>query len=307
MGSEEIKLENMLSPLTGSTNLNVIDVFEVEKIIELYKKQINIDVTRYFDKLDKISLLKCNDTGYLFYTPFSIIGDDMFYKELSSIRTNYYSERWEHKKALRFLKKEDKILEIGSGFGTFIKLLRYNQIYDVKGLELNPHAVNKCKEEKLNVENYLIEVEASTSIECYDAVCFFQVLEHITKVYDFIDSSLKTLKKGGQLIIGVPNNNPYLFISDKWHTLNLPPHHAGLWNEKSLESLEKVFPIKLKKIEFEPLVNSYEYFVKIQIDNSKYLKKLMLKALVRVAPKLLNFFYCKLVNGRNVLAVFVKQ
>ena len=188
-----------------------------------------------------------------------------------------------------------------------MELLQKNGIFDVKGLELNPNAVKKCKEKGLNVENNLIENEAFTNIEYYDSVCHFQVLEHIFSVNEFIGASLKTLKKGGKLIIGVPNNNPFLFISDKWHILNLPPHHAGLWNEKSLESLEKVFPIKLKKIEFEPLVNSYDYFIKIQTDNAKYLKRLILKALVRVAPKLLKYFYCKLVNGRNVLAVFVKQ
>ena len=179
MGSKKGNVENIVSPLTQSTNLDIIDFFEVEKIINLYKKEINIDVSRYFDKLDKISLVRCNDTGYLFYYPFSVIGDDLFYEELSTVRTNYYSERWEHNEALKFLKKEDKILEIGSGFGTFMELLQKNGIFDVKGLELNLNAVKKCKGKELNVENNLIENEALTSIGYYDSVCYFQVLEHI--------------------------------------------------------------------------------------------------------------------------------
>ncbi len=306
MGNKKGKLDKVVSPLTKSDNLDVIHTFEVQKLVELYKNEINIDVARYFGKLKTVSLLRCNDTGYLFYVPFSVIGDDKFYKELSSIRTNYYSERWEHIKALQFLNKEDKILEIGSGFGAFIKLLQEKEIYNVKGLELNPLAVSKCIDEKLNVEERLIEEEAFTKIEYYDVVCYFQVLEHITAVHEFIESSLKTLKKGGKLFIGVPNNNPYLFVSDKWHTLNLPPHHAGLWNKKALKSLEKIFAVQLKKLEYEPLANSYEYFFKIQTENANYFKKIILKTFHKIAPNLLKRSYCQFVNGRNVLAVFEK-
>lgn len=307
MGSKKGKLEKVVSPLTKSTNIEIIDTFEVAKIVELYKLQINLDVSRYFNGLSEISLLKCNITGYLFYAPFSIVGDDSFYEELSSTRINYYSERWEHKKVLQFLKKRDTVLEIGSGFGAFIKLLQRNEICNVKGLELNPLAVSKCKEDGINVENKLIEDEAITKTEYYDVVCCFQVLEHITLVHEFLESSLKTLKRGGKLIIGVPNNNPYLFISDKWHTLNLPPHHAGLWNKKSLKSLERIFSIKLEKLEYEPLSYSYDYFFKIQLENANLFKRMILNIFNEIAPNLVKKLFCKFINGRNVLGVFVKE
>ncbi|OOG62331.1 bifunctional 2-polyprenyl-6-hydroxyphenol methylase/3-demethylubiquinol 3-O-methyltransferase UbiG [Flavobacterium sp. A45] len=306
MGSKKNKLGDFLSPLTKSNKLEIIETFDVAIIIELYKRQVNIDVSRYFNELEEISLIKCVETGYLFYAPFSVVGDDRFYEELSTTRTNYYSERWEHKKIIEFLTEKDKILEIGSGFGAFIKLLHENKIFDIKGLELNKLAVAECVSSGLNVEAKLIEEEALTKFEYYTVVCSFQVLEHITGVYEFIESSLKTLKKDGKLIIGVPNNNPYIFISDKWHTFNLPPHHAGLWNKNSLKSLEKIFPIKLANLEHEPLENTYDYFLNIQILNANYFKKTFLKGLNKITPNLLKFFYCSFVKGRNVLAVFVK-
>jgi hypothetical protein len=41
----------------------------------------------------------------------------------------------------------------------------------------------------------------------------------------------------------------------------MPPHHVGLWGSVSLRYLEKVFPIKLLEMHYEPLqeyhVDSY--------------------------------------------------
>lgn len=298
--------EKILSPLTLSEKVREIETFDVNQIIDNYLK-INVNVSNYFKNLNVVSLYECIETGYRFYHPFTTIGDDVFYEDLSQNRPNYYSSRWEHKRALNFIDKRDLILEIGSGFGLFIEFLNSNSINNVTGLELNPLAVKKCQELGLNVNQILIQEQAINYFETYDVVCYFQVLEHITEVKSFIQSSLDTLKKGGRLIIGVPNNNPYIFISDKFHTLNLPPHHAGLWNKKSLKALEKKFPVLLEKLEFEPLENTYDYFLQVQIENATFIKKKIIKTLKRFFPKTLKYVCCRLFNGRNILVVFTKQ
>ncbi|MGO4819492.1 class I SAM-dependent methyltransferase [Flavobacterium sp. W22_SRS_FP1] len=302
----ENKQNTILSPLTKSSNVEKILEIDSNHIIQKYKKEISIDVIRFFKNYKTVSLYKCLDTGYKFYYPFTSVGDKEFYEDLSKNRKNYYSDRWEHKKALKYIGEDTSVLEIGSGFGAFLKLLRVNKI-ESKGLELNPLAVIKCKEEDLDVSQKLIQEEAETSKSSYDAVCSFQVLEHITEVHSFIESSVEVLKKSGKLIIGVPNNNPFLFINDKYHTLNLPPHHAGLWDENSLKSLENIFSIQLVNIEFEPLEVSYSYFIDFQINNATnvFVRKL-LTLLNKRMPILLKKIICRFVKGRNVLAVFKK-
>ncbi|MDG1731298.1 MAG: class I SAM-dependent methyltransferase [Algibacter sp.] len=285
----------------GETKL--VETFNTSEIIADYKN-MNIDVQRFF-KEDSILLYECVRTGYRFYYPFSTIGDAKFYDDLSKDRNNYYSHRWEHKIALNYINKSDSVLEIGSGFGVFLNLLKQKKI-KAKGLELNPHAVKQCKSQGLDVKEALIQQEALQLKNAYSIICYFQVLEHITEVHDFIKSSLDTLKKDGKLIIGVPNNNPYLFINDKYHTLNLPPHHAGLWNKKSLKSLETIFPLKLEEITFEPLVKTYSYFLNFQINNSNVLVKIILKTLNKLIPRILKKVLCKFIKGRNVLVVFKK-
>ena len=66
-----------------------------------------------------------------------------------------------------------------------------------------------------------------------------------------------------------------MFINDKYHTLNLPPHHAGLWNKNSLKSLGKIFPLELEVLEFEPLEESYDQFINHLLSKKQkfYLRK----------------------------------
>tara|TARA_R110001583_G_scaffold162719_1_gene314999 strand:- start:54153 stop:55055 length:903 start_codon:yes stop_codon:yes gene_type:complete len=298
-------MNKLKSPLAiNSDSIKLVSILKNNKIIKNYNK-IGIDVSRFFKK-SEIKLYKCNKTGYRFFYPFSTIGDALFYEELSKNRKNYYSRRWEHSEALNYINNSDLVLEIGSGFGSFLNLLKENKIVS-KGIELNPYAVIKCKEDGLNVEEKLIQEEIKNKKEQYDVVCYFQVLEHIVEVNSFINSSIKALKKGGKLIIGVPNNNPYLFINDKYHTLNLPPHHAGLWNKQALKSLENIFPLKLESLIFEPISVTYPYFIESYIKNlNNPLIKIVIQVIHKLIPKILKLVVCNFIKGRNVVAIYKK-
>jgi SAM-dependent methyltransferase len=268
--------------------------------------EMNIDTTEIFAGLEEVQLYECIKTAYRFYYPFNIIGGSEFYEKLSLNRKNYYSDRWEHNKALEFINSKDSVLEIGSGSGLFIDKLQSKGIRN-KGLEINPHAIRECQAKGLNVIGSLVEEEAKQNHGKYDVVCCFQVLEHITDVRAFIESSVSLLKKDGKLIIGVPNNNPYLHVSDKYHTLNLPPHHAGLWNKKSLLALKELFPINIQAIKFEPLSLSYDYFIDFQMNHhpNKIYRKLLI-SINNFMPGLLRKFHYKTISGRNILAVYSK-
>ena len=85
--------------------VELIEEFSSEKIISSYN-DMGIKVDRFF-KEKSFSLYKCTKTGYRFYYPFEIVGDAEFYEDLSKNKSNYYSERWEHKKALKYIEKTD--------------------------------------------------------------------------------------------------------------------------------------------------------------------------------------------------------
>jgi SAM-dependent methyltransferase len=298
-----MKIE-LSSPLYKDGLVDRIEVFDTSKICYAYNT-MGIDVSRFFEGAKEVVLYECRETGYRFYYPFSTIGDADFYKDLSLNRENYYSTRWEHLKILPTIRKEDKVLEIGSGFGVFLKLLKNKGICG-EGIELNPEAITTCEKEDLKIHNVLIDEFSKQHPEQFDVVCYFQVLEHVTNVHDFIEDSLKALKPEGRLIIGVPNNNPYLFVNDKYHTLNLPPHHAGLWNLKSLKSLEKNFKVKIESVSYEPLEKTYSQFLNTYINNSNILYGKILKIVNRISPILLKKVLCNFIDGRNILVVYRK-
>jgi SAM-dependent methyltransferase len=297
------------SPVTYSSNITLLRSFDIEKIKALYLQETKINVSRFFDAEKIIELYQCNDTGYRFYYPFTIYGDNKFYQDLNELNSWYYQDnRWEHPLALTLLKSSDKILEIGSGDGFFIKLCKKNNVNNIVGLELNTAAASKATKEGNTIHNQTIQDYSQNHVSEYDVVCNFQVLEHIVDIKSFIDASLQVLKIGGKMIIAVPNNNPYLFMWDDYHTLNLPPHHAGLWNKTVFKNIENTFPIKNIQSFTEPL-GEIKHWMSLKINHTK--KTNPFKAFfLFLIPSFIYKPYVKnnrdKIEGRNILIVFEK-
>lgn len=237
---------NPQSPVTGNCNTTLTDTFECGDVIGLYKNQLDMDVSAYFGHGDQFHLFRCDETGYRFYHPKGMDGDGNFYANLQQqLGDGYYHDwKFENQIALDLLDMNHRVLDIGCGIGKFLSRAK-EKAAEVTGLELNEKAVQVCRNNGLNVFNELIGDHARHKPEHYDVVCMFQVLEHIYDVRSFLEESLAVLKKGGKLVIGVPNNEPYFQGYDKYCTLNLPPHHMGLWNKTVFEKMAPMLGLKL--------------------------------------------------------------
>jgi len=292
---------NIISPVTGKNNIRVVRKLNSEKIKKQYKEEFNIDIS--FEGIDEIFIYECKDSLYRFYYPSKLVGDGPFYESLQrNTPSSYYSWRWEHEKALDEINKDDFVLDIGCGSGYFLSKA-LDRTNNIQGLEYNDLAIQHCKEKNIPVVKSDIQDFSKNKEGVYDIVCAFQVLEHIYDVKSFIDSCIRVLKPDGKLIIGVPNNNPYLHKHDLYHTLNLPPHHIGLWNKKSLKRLPLFFPMKNYKLQIEPNFN-YDYWIEIQTNHYLGDKKIGRLA-KRVANRLFKRFN-KYIDGRNLLAIYKK-
>ncbi|MBW8684526.1 class I SAM-dependent methyltransferase [Chitinophaga rhizophila] len=303
----------MKSPVTGGNRVELITTFPTDSIVKIYQDNLKVDTRRFFKGVPAVELYECTETGYRFYHPETILGDGQFYADLHKDNEGYYSKtRWEHKYAIGQIKATDKVLEVGAGDGFFLEQLKKANI-DALGLELNQDAIAKGAKKGLRMSGEMIEDHAAAHPETYDVVCCFQVLEHIYNVKSFLDGCIKALKKGGKLIIAVPNNNPYMFKQDKWHTLNLPPHHAGLWNKKAFMELQNFYNITPQDIIVEPLSNMKPFAKQWYLAQRNYFKetKPVLGGIMSLVPRPVYKAVVKLfspwIDGCNIVAVFTKN
>ena len=241
-----------VSPITKAAGTKLFAQFKAEDVIRLYHEQLNIDVSRFFTNNSVFNLYKCTQTGYKFYHPQELAGDGKFYESLQRQLGSEYYHGWkfENQLALNQIKNGDEVLDIGCGTGNFLARVK-EKTNEAYGLELNDEAVNVCRSRGLNVYREFIQDHAASRKGFYDVVCAFQVLEHIYDVKEFIESTLSVLKKDGKLIIGVPNNEPYFLGYDKYCTLNLPPHHIGLWNKEVFKNFASIFNLQIEKVEYD--------------------------------------------------------
>ena len=297
------------SPVTGSPATLVMKM-PVERIVDEYRKDYNMSVERHFKGLEEIEVYQCPDTGYRFFYPFSVIGDEQLYDELQQFPWYYLDWKWEYDKAPEFIPKGSKVLEVGSGEGKYLKYLKDNLGCDATGLELNLQAVNKGKANGLDLRHELVQEHAATHANTYDVVYFFQVLEHIADIKGFVEAAVTCLKPGGKLLIAVPNNDPYFFKSIRHYALNIPPHHMGWWNTESLTAIAPYFGLKTDKVFYDPItLMAIPGFVNIYIRENSYRNEGKRKMMRLMKP----FYWAKFIlqksgiPGQHIMAVYTKQ
>jgi SAM-dependent methyltransferase len=209
------------------------------------------EVLDQYRDVDQTTLFTCSTCGFGIFMP-PVVGTDEFYQELSGAGlSSYYSrETWEHRQALNDLEEYGSILEVGSGAGYFLERLQ-QQGKEVQGVELNAAAAAFARQRQVPVAAAALEDFAPGHGDRFEAVCLFQVIEHVAAPLDFLGHALTCLKSGGRLILSVPNMAGILGRMDPLVT-NVPPHHVTRWTPTALGLLPMHFPLELVALRYEP-------------------------------------------------------
>ena len=299
-------IQSTLDP-TGSAILE--KVIPVKDLVLGYQRQFNLSIQKYFEDIENIELYQCQHTSYRFFYPLNIEGDGDFYKLLQEFDWYYMPWKWEHEFTKNKLKGHEKVLEVGCGGLGFIENLS-KAGYDITGLELNEKSVEKAKIAYLKVLKETIQEHSLMNFEKYDVVCSFQVLEHISEVNSFVQAQCDCLRKGGKLIIAVPNNDSFIKYIEGG-LLNFPPHHMGWWNKKSLFALTKIFALKVEKVVYEPLQDyHFDWYVTATfqktINKFGFLNFFLKRTLVKQFYKTLVKQYQHKIKGHTMIVIFSK-
>jgi SAM-dependent methyltransferase len=248
-----VREDNPESPLVPGAPVRLLSRIPASQLIADWKTSLGIDIAGLLGGISEVLLYRCQASQLDFFMPPQAAGSTELYEELRKFDWYYMADKWEFDQAVRDLRGSRRILEIGSGPGLFVeKVLRECKGSLIRGLELNGAAFQEARRKNLPLEQKDLR-EIAVQGETFDAVCSFQVLEHVSQPRPFLESMVKVLSPGGKLILCAPNRDGYL--KHEYNLLNLPPHHMTRWNAFTFKFLEGLFPLKLRSLRYEPLAH----------------------------------------------------
>jgi len=251
-------------PLCDATQTLPLQAIDVPSIVRDWKDQYNIDVSDEFADVTTVELVRCEACDLQYYDSENLAGSSNLYSQLEKLDWYYLSRKWEYDIAMQDLQERDRVLEVGCGRGEFVERMQQEHQIEAQGIELNPLAVREAQDLGRPVRCMQLEDVLQTGHAAYDAVCCFQVLEHVPHPGKFISDCLSLLKPGGRLLLGVPNSDGFIGLETN-DLLNQPPHHVSRWSRCVLENLTQHFPLALRRIHYEPLASYHlEYFFRLQ-------------------------------------------
>jgi len=193
---------------------------------------------------DRFSLNKCDACSFVTIDPMP--SDellqryyDLAYWQSEKVNTSTFLNsiyKLRMKTIVSFIRKntsyDSKILDWGCGDGAFISLLRASGLHCV-GID-----AYKIESNDPYILNTTIE-KADFPDESFDLITCFHVLEHLPDPLNSIKHALRLLKKGGKVIVEVPNLDAIGFWMFKrnWQPLEIPTH----LNHFTPVTLQKVF------------------------------------------------------------------
>jgi SAM-dependent methyltransferase len=239
-------------PVTGRPAVRQIQWVSARLLRDLWRIEFKTDARAAFRGTDGFGLWE-SPTGLYFFDP-PLEGDRDFYAQFYSKLTGLglYSQtyiRHEFTMAARSIPAGARVLDVGSGLANFRSCLLPKANYT----GLDPHIADKSKSAEIRGETlaqHLIE-HAGT----YDAVCAFQVLEHVTAPAILFAEMVQAVRPGGQIFAGVPHV-PSAMTRIPNFIINAPPHHLTWWTKPALAELAKGAGAIVESIENVPWSSS---------------------------------------------------
>jgi len=203
------------------------------------------------------NLYRCLDCELVCWQPMESPPTDLYKAEtteFSALRP-VYTPNTGFKRFLRDMPaRRGRLLDIGCNAGDFC-FLAQKAGYSVTGIDISPGFIELTRQRfpSLDLEvGTLQEFVDRRPGEKYDVVTFFQLLEHLDNVRDFLGSVKTVLKPGGYVVCAVPNRDRWRFFSrllrEEW---DYAPHHFTWWNSNCLEQLFQSFGFSVLSIKID--------------------------------------------------------
>jgi 2-polyprenyl-3-methyl-5-hydroxy-6-metoxy-1,4-benzoquinol methylase len=275
--------EKMISALTGQNNARLLARLNPKEIANKWQRTMAVDVGEEFRNLKAIEYWECPTTKFRWYSPSAAAGGGELYAQLEKFDWYYMADKWEFSAALDLLGSIGSVLEVGVGEGHFLRAAEGRGLA-VQGVELNPKGAERARSLGFRIHESTLDALRQQTDQYFDAVCSFQVLEHVPEPGAFLEGMIRMMKPGGKMILSVPNAAVMRRIDPhNQDLLNQPPHHMGHWDEAVFRALEDLLPLRVKSVHRERLAS---YHVRWMVNG--YLRSLLSPLGQRLPSLLIN-------------------
>ena len=172
--------------------------------------------------------------------------------ELQSFDEASNFRKYQMEKIKKYIKNK-KILDVGSGNGGLITYYQ-KETRKISVFEPSKNLNNKLKK-KFKKDEIIIFNNKNQIKQKYDTILYMDVIEHIKKYENEINSILRIINKRGVLIINVPAFNFLYTDFDK------SVGHIKRFSKKDFCYLSKKFKLKIKKLEYYDSVGFFLIFL----------------------------------------------
>ena len=219
-------------PVTGEPAVRLVQSIRSAFLTRAWRYAFRVDVAGTLRQHPFYHLWE-SPVGLYFFDPM-IEGDHEFYTGL--YRRLGFLETWwldhtrnEFKLAARHIKPGDRVLDVGCGSGAF-----RNAVPKASYVGLEPNFAEGRGIDYIRNETLADHLAAHAGQ--YDAVCAFQVLEHLKTPAATFAEMVRAARPGGLVIVGVPHV-PSAATRIPNFLINAPPHHLTWWTRSALTAL----------------------------------------------------------------------
>jgi len=235
-------MTNPPCPVTGAPAVRLVQWVPTRFLVDLWRVVYRTDARSSLGEHDQIGLWE-SPTGLYFFDP-ALEGDHVFYKQFYAFLLkrklwSHHAIRHAFELAARRIRSGDRVLDVGCGFGSFRSVIP-NAVY----VGLDPNFADNGA----NVVAEPLSQHLLAHAGAYDAVCAFEVLEHLKSPAAMFADMVRATRPGGLVIVSVPHH-PSALTRIPNFVLNAPPHHLMWWTEPALSSLADAAGVNVESIE----------------------------------------------------------
>ena len=256
------------------------DTFDLAEVMRRWEAEAGVELSAEVwreytqPRAPLVTLYRCADCGFAVFDPV-LAGTPEFYACITtSDGSCYTSDKWEFQQAVKDLRRHGarRVLDVGSGSGYFLDLLRERlPRAEAAGFEFNAEMAGLVggKGHKIYQGPSPEVILAEGAVEPFDAVCIFQVLEHVTDPVALLKTARRLLREGGLLLAAVPDNaGPVRHFSTA--LTELPPHHLSRWRASTFRLGLPRLGFEVLRVAHEPLPSFlWDSYLPVMLEHSR--------------------------------------